>query len=230
MILVPATVFAKLRYGKVSVALPFSIPGARQTIFSVLAVFALQQVLQVYMAIQDSIPLPTEIQNIVDLVKKLYEEAYQSLLIARSPWEFVAVVFAVALVPALSEEVLFRGIVQHSLAEQGGGLRAAIATGIIFGAYHMNPISLVPLVVLGAFFGYLVYRCGNLTVAVSAHFFNNFVACVASYLGVADDAVLISPGGSVNGPVLLLNASVFLFIFVGATYLFNHATDGAVEG
>jgi membrane protease YdiL (CAAX protease family) len=79
------------------------------------------------------------------------------------------------------------------------------------------------------FFGYLAYRSGNLAICVSVHFFNNFVACVASYMGVADDAVLISAGGKPTGPILLLNAVVFTIIFFAATAYFISVTEQQLE-
>ncbi len=224
-ILLPALFLGRLRFGSLGAAFTMKIPGARQTILSVLAVFALQQLLQVYMVLQDAIPLPPKVKELIDLVNALYEQAYRVLGTAHSPVEFLIVVLTVALVPAVAEEVLFRGLIQHSVEESSNGLRAAIASGLIFGAYHLNPWSIVPLVALGTFFGYLVYRSRNLSVAISAHFFNNFVACAASYMNVRDDFIALSPSAPATGPLLLANASFFLLVFVGATYYFVRVSE-----
>lgn len=224
-ILLPTLVLGRLRYGAARSVFPLRFPSARQTLLSVVGVFALQQLLQVYMMAQDAIPLPPELRHIEDLIKGMYEETYRMLVSAGSPGEFLVVVFTVALVPAISEEYLFRGLVQHSVEESSGGLRAAIATGIIFGAYHLNPINIVPLMALGAYFGYLVYRSRNLAVAISAHFFNNFVACAAAYMNVRDDFIALSPGGAGGGPVVMANALLFLVVFLGSTYYFVRTTD-----
>jgi membrane protease YdiL (CAAX protease family) len=180
------------------------------------------------MMVQDAIPLPPELRRIEELVRGVYEETYRMLIAAGSPWEFVLVVFTVAFVPAVSEEFLFRGLVQHSVEESTGGLRAAIATGIIFGAYHLNPISIVPLVALGAYFGYLAYRSRTLVVAISAHFFNNFVACAAAYMNVRDDFIALAPGGTISIPLVLANTLLFLVVFLGSTYYFVKVTDAQV--
>ncbi len=227
-ILIPTLVLARLRYGSLRPSFPFHLPGARQTILAVIGVFALQQLLQVYMMAQDAIPLPSGLRHVEQIIKDLYEETYRMLVSAQSPWEFLAVVFTVALVPALSEEFLFRGLVQHALSESSTGLRAAVATGIVFGAYHLNPINIVPLVCLGVYFGYLVYRSQNLTIAVFAHFFNNFVACAASYMSVSDDFIALAPGGTVSGPILAANSLFFLVVFLGSTYYFLRVTDDQI--
>ena len=225
LILLPTIILGRLRYGRLGAAFPFRWPGVRQTLLSVMGVFALQQLLQAYMIIQDSLPLPPKLREVVDLVKGLYEETYRILVTAKDPMEFLVVVVTVALVPAVAEEFLFRGLVQKSVSESTGGMRAAITTGIIFGAYHLNPISVVPLVLLGAYFGYLVYRSRNLAISVSVHFFNNFLACAAAYMAVPDDFIAMSPGAKVTGPLLIANTAVFFVVFVASTYYFMRVTD-----
>jgi membrane protease YdiL (CAAX protease family) len=190
----------------------------------VVAVFALQQVLQAYMMLQHAIPLPEQIQEIVDLIEDLFEKTYRTLVTAHSPLEFLFVVITVALVPALAEETLFRGVVQRSIGQATGGLRAAVISGIIFAAYHLNPLSIVPLVALGVFFGYIVYRSGNLTLAIFAHFFNNFLACTAVFFRMEDDFVVLSPGGDPSPVIAGLNALMFALVFLAATSYFRVLT------
>jgi membrane protease YdiL (CAAX protease family) len=148
-------------------------------------------------------------------------------VLARSPGEFVVVVFTVALVPAVSEELLFRGLVQRSIEQAVGGMRGAIMTGVIFGAYHLNPFNIVPLVALGVYFGFIVFRSKNITLAVSAHFFNNFIACAAIYLQLRDDFVVIAPWGGASPATQLENFALFSLVFVAATYYFIMITNSS---
>jgi membrane protease YdiL (CAAX protease family) len=219
-ILVPALIFGRLRFGRIREALQIRLPRGREIIATVVAVFALQQVLQAYMMLQQSIPFPEQIQEVVDLIEDLFEKTYRTLVTAHSPLEFVFVVITVALVPALAEETLFRGVVQKSIGQATGGLRAAVISGVIFAAYHLNPLSIVPLVALGVFFGYIVYRSRNLTLALSAHFFNNFLACVAVYFQLDDDFIMLAPGGDPSALMVGLNALLFALVFLAATSYF----------
>ena len=70
---------------------------------------------------------------------------------------------------------------QSTLGQAFGGLRAAVLAGVVFGLYHLNPLNVVPLIVLGVYFGFLAYRTESLSLALAAHFFNNFLACAAAY-------------------------------------------------
>jgi membrane protease YdiL (CAAX protease family) len=201
------------------------IPDYREIVLSVVAVFALQQLLQGYMVLQDSLPLPPELRRMVDQFEHLFEEAYKQLIVARSPVEFVYVVIVVALVPAVCEELLFRGLVQRSFEAATDGLSAAIVTGVIFGAYHLNPFAFVPLAALGAYFGFIVYRSQNITVAISAHFFNNFVACAAVYMRLDEEFIALAPAGDVTPEVLFFNYVLFGVVFVVSTYYFMRVTE-----
>ena len=228
-ILVPTLVLVRLRTGSWVQFLRIRLPEPTQIIVSIVAVFALQQVLQCYMFLQEAIPLPAPVQEFVDQFKQIIEETYRLLVQSQSVWEFLFVVVVVALVPSITEELLFRGLVQRSFEEARGGLWGAVFAGVIFGAYHLNPFSFVPLISLGIYFGFLVYRSQNITIAISAHFFNNFIACVAAYLQLDDEFVAVSPGHSPSPDMLFANFILFAVVFLAASYYFVRITSPAQE-
>ena len=79
-----------------------------------------------------------------------------------------------ALLPAIGEELLFRGLIQNGLQRLLGSPGAAIwATAAVFSAIHMQFVGFLPRLLLGAVFGYFYARSRNLLVPVTAHFFNN---------------------------------------------------------
>ena len=219
-ILLPTVLLARARHQNLVGYFRLRLPDPGQMFVTVVSVFALQQMLQGYMAVQDAIPLPHVVKELVDTVKKVFEETYRMLVSARSPGEFMMVIFSVALIPAFAEELLFRGLVQRSMEQAAGGLRGAVLTGVIFGAYHLNPFSFVPLAALGIYFGFIVHRSQNISLAISAHFFNNFIACVAVYLQLRDDFVAVAPAGNPTTGMMVMNFALFTLVFVGATYYF----------
>jgi len=224
-ILLPTLVLIRLRTPDVRGYLRLKLPSPVEIVVTVVAVFSLQQVLQGYLALQEAIPLPENVRVIVERIKDLFEETYRILVGAESVPEFIFVVLIVAVVPALAEEFLFRGIVQRSMEETVGGLRGAILAGVIFGAFHMNPFSLVPLVALGIFFGYLVFRSQNITLAVAAHFFNNFIACTATYLKLRDDFVVLAPDQTASLSLVAVNTSFFGIVFLVSLLYFKRLTQ-----
>jgi membrane protease YdiL (CAAX protease family) len=108
------------------------------------------------------------------------EQVNTVLFTAHSPMEFLWLVFVVAVTPAVCEEIFFRGIVQRSF-ERIMGWKSAILIGVIFGLFHMQPLGLVTLSILGMLFGYFFFRSRSLYPAMAAHFANNFLAIFLMY-------------------------------------------------
>lgn len=228
-ILLPTVLLVRLRKEKVAEYLRVAIPDYKEIILTVIAMFALQQVLQGYMALQGAVPLPAPLERVIDELKRMFEETYRLLVTAHSPGEFVFVVLVVALTPAICEEFLFRGLVQRSFEKVTVGIQGAIITGVIFAAFHLIPYSFVPLTVLGSYFGFIVYRSQNITLAISTHFFNNFIACTALYLQLNDDFVAIAPHRTPTPSLVFLNSTVFAVVFILATYYFVRVTEPAAH-
>ncbi|MBI4417371.1 MAG: CPBP family intramembrane metalloprotease [Ignavibacteriales bacterium] len=104
------------------------------------------------------------------------------LFTARSPVEFVWLVFVVCLTPALCEEIFFRGFVQRTF-ERTMGWKSVVLVGGVFGLFHFNPLGLISLSILGLLFGYFYYRSRSLIPPMVAHFGNNLVAVLVLYGG-----------------------------------------------
>ena len=91
-------------------------------------------------------------------------------------------VFLMAFIPALGEELFFRGALQRILENKKHAIMAIWLAAFIFSAIHFQFYGFVPRFLLGAFFGYLLVWSGNLWLPVLAHFTNNAVAIVFYYL------------------------------------------------
>ncbi|MGC8724849.1 MAG: CPBP family intramembrane glutamic endopeptidase [Acidobacteriota bacterium] len=95
-----------------------------------------------------------------------------------------------ALLPALSEEVLFRGALLSAL-RSWGALPACLASGLLFGFFHGSILRFAPVALLGAVLAAVVWRTGNLWLAVGCHALHN-----AAILWVLDQTV----GGAAQEP------------------------------
>jgi membrane protease YdiL (CAAX protease family) len=107
-----------------------------------------------------------------------------------SPAGLVIGIVVIALLPAIGEELVFRGMIQHELWRATKNAHIAIwVSGIIFSAIHLQFFGFFPRVLLGVLFGYLYYWSGNLLLPIFSHFLNNAFAVVMVYLhniGVSD--------------------------------------------
>lgn len=85
----------------------------------------------------------------------------------------VAMVLGIAVVPALVEEVLFRGIVFGMLRPVAGRVETIVVTTVAFAILHLSPMSLPHLLLLGAIFGLIREVTGSVVPAMAAHLVHN---------------------------------------------------------
>ncbi len=89
---------------------------------------------------------------------------------------------ALALTPAICEELLFRGYLQRQVERRGGAAASIIVVGILFGLYHLRLSQVVPLSLLGIYMGFAVWATGSLWAGVIVHLLNNgFAVAVAAF-------------------------------------------------
>jgi membrane protease YdiL (CAAX protease family) len=104
------------------------------------------------------------------------------LLTVRNTWDIVINVIMIALVPAVVEELMFRGGVQRSFTKMFGNPHVGIwLAALVFSAIHVQFFGFFPRLLLGAGFGYLYYWSGSIWYSMLAHFINNAYAVGASF-------------------------------------------------
>lgn len=138
--------------------------------------------------------LPDWLKPLEDLMRQQEEAAAlltERFLSGRGVEILVANVVLMALLPALAEEMTFRGVLQRLIAKQGatGGVQltarqhAAIwAVAIIFSAIHFQFFGFIPRMLLGALFGYALCWTGSLWIPITMHFVNNAATVVAFWI------------------------------------------------
>lgn len=229
-ILLPALLFAKWIYSDVG-----KIIRIRKTTWQEMGVFTigiiiLTPLLQTFLYIQNffldewaknSVFVNT-LKTFFDTLNELVEKTYGNLLSASNIFEITLVVLVVAVVPAISEEAMFRGFVQRSFELKLKPYLAIFITAIFFSGYHFNPYGFIPLFILGAYFGFAAYKSRTLIVPVVLHFLNNFSAVLIYHIS-GDDELLKSDvttsSDELASYVLLLAGLTLVFVFL--VYLIN---------
>lgn len=124
---------------------------------------------------------------------------------SRTP--FVLALVTHAVMPAICEEIAYRGYLQHSLSALGP--RAAIVvTALLFGATHFSLIRLLPLALLGLIFGAVVQRAGSVYPSMIMHLVNNGTVLALTYYATG------VPSVSALGVPVLLGLAVVLGLVV----------------
>ncbi len=87
----------------------------------------------------------------------------------------------VALAPAVCEEMLFRGVVFHSLkGKYRAGISAAV-TAALFGLFHMSLVKFLPTGLLGLVLCFVVWQTGSIYPAMLMHFLNNMFSVIVMF-------------------------------------------------
>ena len=128
-------------------------------------------------------------------------------------------VFMIAVLPAIGEELMFRGVIQRIFTTMTKNYHWGIwIAAFIFSAFHMQFYGFLPRLLLGAMFGYLLVWTGTMWAPILAHFVNNTLGVVGYYLidkgSISHDIEQWGTGREELPLVLFSLASVSLLLFL----------------
>lgn len=108
-----------------------------------------------------------------------------------SGWKIVPALLVIAVLPAVMEEILFRGILLSNAEEGAGSLRAIFLSGFCFALYHGSVEQTLYQFICGCLFAFLALRSRSVAPTVVIHFLNNAVIIVLMACGLIDDGGML---------------------------------------
>lgn len=150
-----------------------------------IATFAMNELVSIFPSLQDSLE---KISSVIS-----YDNFYLTTL-------------CVAILPAIAEELLFRGVMLTSFNKKYGKVAAVIISALIFGIYHMNIPQGIYAFILGIALGYVYLKSGSLFVPMILHFLNNFYAVLSGFIDSLNFEI------NTIGIIILLVSSVLMII------------------
>jgi len=136
--------------------------------------------------------------------------------------------FMIAIIPAIGEELIFRGILLRLLKRWWGNIHLAVLmSAIIFSIIHFQFYGFLPRVFLGIILGYLFVWTGSLWVPIVAHFVNNASAVLVGHFYFKGDfPVKIDEFGNFNNePVLLVFLTFIAALSIVGFWFANKKTS-----
>lgn len=160
-------------------------PDLSSILHILLLVFFSIPLINYFALINSQIVLPEYLSGFEASIKAAEQNAKElteAFLKTDTLWGLMFNLFMVALIPAIGEELLFRGILLKLFRDWTRNIYFAIfITGFLFSFIHFQFYGFVPRFLLGVFYGFLVYKTGNLWFPVIAHFINNAIGVLVYY-------------------------------------------------
>lgn len=122
-------------------------------------------------------------------------------------------ILVLAVMPAIAEELFFRGMLQKLFIAWFRKPHLAIfLSAFLFSAIHLQFYGFLPRFVLGGILGYVFWLSGNLKLSMLLHFINNGVAVVAYYF-YNNDIADVNPNATVGPGLGILSLLITLLVF-----------------
>jgi membrane protease YdiL (CAAX protease family) len=163
--------------------------------------------------------LPEFLKPLEDLMRNMEEQnakVTESMLYAKNTTDFIFNILIVAVFAAIGEEFLFRGVLQSVVGKFIHNRHIVVWTvAILFSSIHFQFYGFIPRMLLGVYFGYLLYYTQNIWIPIMAHFTNNFITVVL-YRIYQDDPQTMEAADSIGYGSTWWLAVVSLALFVFA--------------
>lgn len=129
--------------------------------------------------------LPDWLSGVEDWMRNAEDGATgktQALLTMNSYRDLFINILLIGILPAVGEELAFRGVVQQTLIGKSNNPHWGIwGAAFLFSFIHFQFFGFLPRLLLGAFFGYLFYWSKSLWLPILGHFLNNTSAVLISF-------------------------------------------------
>lgn len=123
-----------------------------------------------------------KLETLLRNLEKTAEQVTERLLNMNNIRDLLLNLIIIALIPAIGEELTFRGVLQQSLTRQWKNTHLAILlSAALFSFFHFQFYGFLPRMFLGLLLGYMFYVSGSLWTSIAMHFVNNGSVVVLYY-------------------------------------------------
>jgi membrane protease YdiL (CAAX protease family) len=153
------------------------------TIFwTILSMILVVPALNFTICLNQQLTLPEFLKPLEDQIRIMEEQSAkltEALLYTHNTFDFIFNILVVAVFAGIGEEFLFRGIFQNVFGKFIQNHHIVIwSVAILFSTIHFQFFGFLPRMLLGVYFGYLLYYTQNIWIPVLAHFTNNCITVV----------------------------------------------------
>jgi hypothetical protein len=179
--------------------------------------FSIIPIITVTGVFNSNLALPSGLENLENWMRVKEDKAMKltgQLVQASTVWSLIINIVVLAIIPAISEELLFRGIIQQILQKWfNSGILAVVVTAILFSSLHFQFYGFLPRFILGIIFGLLFLWSRSIWIPIIAHLLNNIVPVILSYK-IGWSGMNETIGNSFQGDIVSLIVIIVLPVVV----------------
>ncbi len=221
--LLPAFLFAYLDGRKTLSYLKLNVmPELRTMIAACITILAAVPLINFLSELNQQMSLPSSMADIEHWMRSSEDNASQmteTFLNVTTTGGFLINLLMIAIIPAVGEELLFRGVLQKLFSQWTKNVHVAvILAAFLFSAIHFQFYGFIPRFLMGVLLGYTFVWSGSLWVPILIHFTNNFSAVIVSCFYNSGKAVnpfdTIGTGETALVPVLISITATTVLIYL----------------
>lgn len=199
-------------------------PKLKSVIYTILILLTSIPMMNYIISWNESISFPESLSSIEQWMKNSEIQAQENiniLLGGSKISDLIMSILIVGIMTGFAEEILFRGALLKLIATTSNKTNIHFAiwvTAFIFSAIHIQFFGFIPRLLLGAFFGYLLWWSGSLWLPIIAHAFNNITTVLFTWM-IKRGTIDFDPNsfGTTNETIIM---AVISFIITAIALMF----------
>jgi len=209
-------------------------PNTRMTILVILMIVTGLPLVNYLTELNMQISLPFgELETLLRNLEEETEALMMQLVRADNISGLLINLLMIAVIPAIGEELVFRGLLQrHFTAWFRNGHLAILVTSVIFSLVHFQLFSFLPRFFLGIILGYMLLYGKSIWYPIIGHFVNNGIGVVFYYFYLKEMAGegLEEIGTEKMLPIAALVSTILLALLMTAWIYFGKSNRSASPG
>lgn len=219
----PAFFYAKIVHQNAIANLGFNSRFTVKQVIWIIGIAAVGMLLSSSLGEFTKIILPKALKTVADKWESNYEDGVAMFVNMKTIGDYAFSLFMIAILPAVFEEILFRGAIQKLLFDWSKNVQISlIITAILFSAVHTSIYGFLARFMLGYVLGYIYHYGKSLWLNILMHFINNGVAVTAIYFALKQG---VSIKGSMEDSMPIWVLPVSLSAMITLLLFFKKETD-----
>jgi membrane protease YdiL (CAAX protease family) len=120
----------------------------------------------------------SELDNILNSIlpmPEMFKDVFETLMAEQI---FVVAIIVMAIIPAFTEELFFRGLILDGFNRNYTRRKAILLSALFFGIIHLNPWQFLSGFIIGLFSAWICVNTNSIWLSIYIHLFNNMLYTV----------------------------------------------------